>query len=160
MTRDRLVDRATDAAQYMAILGKCITYAPDGEFHSGYSLTANVQDKLKRGAYYSDPAEMYARAFESYISDKGEERGIKNSYLVKGVKVPDHVTFEHPLTGEKIHFSTYPNGEERKAINSAMEGLIQTLKFTNTFQKAMRLLAKRKRAGAFQVMIPVGRRAR
>ncbi|MEK4297479.1 LPD1 domain-containing protein [Paenibacillus sp. FSL R5-0914] len=60
-------------------------------------------DACERGAYWKRDHELFARAFESWIEDELEERGISNSYLVTGTR------FGGP----------YPMNDERKSINDA-----------------------------------------
>ncbi|GEM_PF-5957298 len=76
--------------------------------------------------YWTRPHELFARAFEAYISDKLEAGGRSNSYLVSGVN-------EGRLAG----YSPYPMGEERKQINLAFDRLIEALKENQIFEMAL-----------------------
>lgn len=60
-------------------------------------------DAKARGPYWKRDHELFARAFEAWIEDELNERGMTNSYLVCGTR------FGGP----------YPQGEERKSINDA-----------------------------------------
>lgn len=53
---------------------------------SAYHEHANALDGNRGGGYYSTPPEMFARAFESYVQDKLEDNGRRNSYLVDGTR--------------------------------------------------------------------------
>ena len=76
--------------------------------------------------YWTRPHELFARAFEAYISDKMEAGGRSNSYLVSGIN-----------EGRLADYSPYPMGEERKRINAAMDQLISALKENQIFEKAL-----------------------
>lgn len=61
-------------------------------------------DACERGAYWKRDHELFARAFESWIEDELVERGITNSYLVTGTRLP----------------GPYPEKDERKSINDVL----------------------------------------
>ena len=61
--------------------------------------------------YWTSACEMFARAFACYVSDKLSEKGIKSDYL----------------TGHS-EYTVFPRDEERKAINEAMDRLVDNLK--------------------------------
>ena len=75
------------------------------------------------GEYWSRPTEMFARAFESFVSDEMIKHQNHNSYLVSGA--------------QGVY---YPRGEERTKINTAMRKLVDTLKSGKYFEKALRYL--------------------
>jgi hypothetical protein len=79
-----------------------------------YLKQANALQKDKGGRlYWNTPREMFARAFDAYVSDKLAERAAKNSYLA-GLEI------------------AAPKGEERKAINAAFDVLVRELKTRET----------------------------
>lgn len=78
------------------------------------------------GKYWAQPHEMFARAFESFVSDELEAKGRRNTYLTAARK-----TEQSPA---------YPGGEERQRINSALRGLVETLKKGGHLQKAIESL--------------------
>jgi hypothetical protein len=86
---------------------------------SAFSKSAKELDNAtgRKAVYFSDIKEMWARAFESYISDKLKEKGIINTYLVHSVN-----------NSEYALFNPFPAGEERKTINKAFDNLIKTMK--------------------------------
>lgn len=75
------------------------------------------------GDYWKRPQELFARAFESYVQDKLETKGMFNNYLVAGNNVDSTDRVYSVETLKKI----YPQGDERKRINEAMDGLIKAL---------------------------------
>lgn len=76
-------------------------------------------------AYWAKPTEMFARAFESYISDKLEAAGKKDSPAVD-FNGDDH----------------YPQGVARQKINDAFDRLIAEVKQSQVFEKSMMLFLK------------------
>lgn len=100
---------------------------------SRYAATSLAHDQGKPG-YYSQPEEMWARAFESYVQDKIEDTGGRNSYLVDGTR---------------DSLGPYPTEDERERINGAFDKLISVLKAGKHFEKALKLfidLAKTRRS--------------
>ena len=91
---------------------------------SAFLKSARELDKEtgRATAYFSRIDEMWARAFESYISDKLKAKGIKDTYLVHSVN-----------NNEYALFNPFPAGEERKNINKAFDNLIQTMKDEGLF---------------------------
>jgi hypothetical protein len=65
--------------------------------------------------YWARPCELFARAFETYISDKLAKAGRENNYLVSGVY------FER---AEKV----YPMGEERNDLFILYDKLMEVIK--------------------------------
>ena len=61
--------------------------------------------------YWTSACEMFARAFSCYVADKLKEKGIRSDYL----------------TGHS-ESTVYPKGDERIAINKAIDKLIDDLK--------------------------------
>ncbi|MEN6464183.1 MAG: LPD1 domain-containing protein, partial [Syntrophaceae bacterium] len=79
-----------------------------------YAKEAKSLDKNKGGRkYWSTNVEMFARAFDAFITDTLEERAAKNSYLA-GIE------------------SAPPKGEERTAINAAFDRLVKEIKTRET----------------------------
>lgn len=93
---------------------------------SDYGRAAVALDNGKHGkkdAYWTSPQEMFARAFESYAADKLAEMGRKNTYLTAERKGNDG--------------SRYPQGEERKRINAAIDRFMGALKAGKHLEKAV-----------------------
>ena len=83
-----------------------------------YLHDARKLDETFGGDYYSKKEEMAARAFEAYIQDKLESKGIKSQYLGAKAKNADYPGSLRP----------FPHAEERTAINAAFDHLFKTLK--------------------------------
>lgn len=89
---------------------------------SDYSKNAIELDKQKKGKpYWSTDTEMFARAFDAYISDTLEKKASINTYLSHAGR-----------TG-----NTVPDGEERKTINKAFDALIADLKTKKIDEKTI-----------------------
>ena len=69
--------------------------------------------------YWQRPFELFARATESFIQDKLAEKGMYNNYLVNG----NDITQPDAKWGSESLGITYPQGEERKKINEAIDKL-------------------------------------
>lgn len=78
-------------------------YKESKETDGNYSSTDN--------GYWRSNCEMFARAFACYVHDKLAEKGIRSDYLCGHSEA-----------------TVYPKGEERKAINEAINNLIDDLK--------------------------------
>lgn len=84
---------------------------------SRYAANAAALDKDKGGKpYWSTDLEKFARAFDAFVSDELEGRAAKNSYLA----------------GLNKDEMTSPMGDERKAINAAFRGLVETIETRET----------------------------
>ncbi len=71
--------------------------------------------------YYADPCEMFARAFDCYLSDKLKSAGIQSPYLTSHADC-----FRIKRNGETV--SAIPEGPERAAINCCFDRLLTDLK--------------------------------
>ena len=110
---------------------------------TNYALHARALAGGKDG-YWNEGTEMFARAFESYVQDKIEGSGRRNSYLVDGT----NVLYESgPLlpTGEVAQ--QYPQGEERKRINEAFDAFFAELRTGQHLSKALAAAELRLRGG-------------
>lgn len=95
------------------------------------------------GEYWHRKHELFARAWESFVTDKLKEKGRKNTYLVSGAG-EEHgpvyaatVNALEPIGGKT---SVYPLGEERKKINAAFGKLVESLKAHKMYAKAIVIL--------------------
>lgn len=84
-----------------------------GRKETNFYRSAQELDKHRREAYYSTSCEMFARCFESYIEDR---LPFKSQYLV-------HST--HNISYGEL--KPYPEGEERQAINEAIDNLMRVV---------------------------------
>ena len=92
-----------------------------GENPSELFRLSTVADKANGAIYYSDPAEICARAFEAFVQDAP----IRNNFLVSGTKAT-----------EEAKMGLYPTGEHRKRINSAFREYFAALGRALIRQKA------------------------
>ena len=127
----------------------------DGEAGSDFYLDALA---LGRKGYWSQTKEMFARCFESYVEDSLRDQKRENTYLVSGTR-DLYATYKTrhgdkmaaPYKGAKkevpvtlpahMHAQPYPQGEERKRINTAIGKLIQAMQADGTLAKAAGALA-------------------
>jgi len=86
---------------------------------SNFFREAAEMDTKRASKYYSTDEEMWARAFEAYVSDKLKAKGITSQYLV-------HSTENGPYRAMGIG-SPYPEGAEREAINQAFDNLFDVM---------------------------------
>jgi hypothetical protein len=101
---------------------------------SDYMMMSLMHDGGKEGKYWSAPEEMFARAFESYVQEKLESNGRRNSYLVDGARETGD-----PLNDEMM---PYPMKAELPKIHGAIERVVKAMRSGGHFEKAMRLLAR------------------
>ena len=106
-----------------------------------YAATAN-----EMGTYWRRPAEMFARAFETFMHDELAAKGRASPYLVSGVSEASLALHEAHGILEEIggHTSIWPRGGERARINDAMRELVAALRETGTMKKALVLLRGRR----------------
>ena len=92
--------------------GKPTKQITEVKSESAYLKSAIELDRLtgRSSKYFSKTEEMWARAFESYVSDKLKQKG---NYAL---------------------FNPYPAGEERANINKAFDNLIKTMKEEGMFK--------------------------
>lgn len=86
------------------------------DFYKGSCKFDEIFQRDSHGYWQSD-IEMFARCFSCYIKDKLTEMGIEDDYLCGS---SDIFTFN---IGEEV-YRAYPVGDERKAINKAMEDFL------------------------------------
>jgi hypothetical protein len=94
--------------------------------------------RLSNGKYYSEPTELFARAFESYVEDKLHEAGRASTYLVAGTRIDKN--------DDDVPVGVYaPVGsEERKAMNAAMDNLFRVLREHDQFSKSLSAIMGRR----------------
>jgi diguanylate cyclase (GGDEF)-like protein len=99
---EKSLDRARDLLEERRALP-----AEPGTY--GKTGTRYTKEAGDRGDYWRRPTELFARAFESYVHDKMQASGELSQYLVHSTP----------------HEDPYP-GEDRPAINAAMQKLVDT----------------------------------
>lgn len=120
------------AAAYYAPEGATEVQAQTGAAVSDYYREAMNLDDGVAGKYWSEPFEMAARAFQSYLEDRLAEQGRKNDYLSC---LADNKHHHFPELG--MPFKPYPEGAERTRINAAFDQVFKTLRDEKAFEKAM-----------------------
>lgn len=96
--------------------------------NSNYYHDAQLLDGVKSKAYYTQPTELGARAFDKYIAEKLEKKGLKNEYLTsanhpRAVKLFEIDYFNHRYNIKEI--SHFPNKEEMKNVHELYDELIE-----------------------------------
>ena len=108
-----------------------MNYAPDGsvtQYRKDAEFLDENHSKTDKG-YWQSNAEMFARAFHTYLLDKLKEQGIRNDYLCGHAEyLPETDKNGNP------HY-TYPRGEERQRINQAFDKLVENLKERGIFHE-------------------------
>lgn len=92
---------------------------------TSYVMESKSIDQGRTSEYWTTEHEMAARAFQAYVEDKIAEKGGRSDFLTygtKGLAVPTPWGWKQP----------FPVGEERKAINSAFDKLIQVIESRET----------------------------
>lgn len=90
------------------------------DFSTGSQKFDDVFTKMGHG-YWQSWCEMFARAFDCYISDKLKERGEENTYLTYGAD-------SYVLDLDGVHYAAVPEEEERETLNKLFDELIDFLK--------------------------------
>lgn len=91
----------------------------DSRVSSIYADHAATLDGSSKKLYWADPTELFARAFETWMSDRLVEDGQINEFLVYG-------TDQSPSSwNSKVNM--YPEGQERELIVAAMDEWIKSL---------------------------------
>lgn len=95
-------------------------YLKDAQKLDGaYATSGNQKGSTEKG-YWSSDLELFARAFAVYVKDKMQEQGMRNDYLCGHAEV-----ISGGKNGEPLY--CYPRGEERKAINKAIDRVFEQL---------------------------------
>lgn len=81
--------------------------------HSQFTKNALSLDAQSNKVYWADPAELFARAFETWMSDRLVKDGQLNEFLVYG-------TDQSPSSWN-TKMNMYPEGREREQIVKAMD---------------------------------------
>lgn len=98
------------------------------KFTSTFAKNAVHLDSRNNKVYWADPVEMFARAFESWMSDRLIEEGQINEFLVYGT--------DQAPSSWNTKINMYPEGKEREMIVYAMDTWIKTL--VNTWKNPIR----------------------
>lgn len=96
--------------------------SPDRERQvpTSFAMEAKSIDQGRASNYWATPHEMAARAFQSYVEDKVDQKGSVSEFLTYGTNkvVPTPWGWKRP----------FPTGEERVAINKAFDTFVGEIK--------------------------------
>lgn len=98
----------------------------------GWVDRSTLMDYSRKTAYWSDPCEMFARAFEVLVLDSLKAKGRHNDMLVHGVSDADGQALE--AAGKSF---PYPMGPERKTTCEAIAAVVRA--YRNEFRLAATL---------------------
>lgn len=91
------------------------------DFYKG-SVAFDGQYSKHGHGYWQSTCEMFARAFDCYVSDKLKEAGVRSDYLTA-------YSDAYVLSGaDGARVCAFPQGEERKLLNEKFDVLISDLK--------------------------------
>jgi hypothetical protein len=100
---------------------------------SSYAINGSKLDKGKSTkAYWGTNVELFARAFESWVMDKLDDRERENTYL-------SGVAYEGKYANPELYTADpYPAGDERQAINENFNELFKQINMANKYQDILR----------------------
>lgn len=125
-TRYRFSDEKT--AFNLAEMGK--QYAPDSDLMRG----ARLADEDRQKKYWSSPAEMFARSFETWIHEKlqAKDSTFQNDFLVRADKLK---AWSRSLSeqgkdasGDAVKPQLYPSGDQLTILSKAFQSLVKSLR--------------------------------
>ncbi len=93
--------------------------SPKSNFSKASSLLDSLENRKK--SYWNSTSEKFARAFNTYVIDKLEEKGIRNDFLAT---VPEYYFKDK----EEEIFNPNPQGEERRELKVLFDNLFKELK--------------------------------
>ncbi len=94
---------------------------------TGYHQRCIRLDSRRKDSYWSQPEEMTARAFEAYIKDALQKKGIRNDYLVN---VRDKESWDKATENSAMKGTyPYPADAELESIRNAFDKLFSTIQF-------------------------------
>jgi len=94
---------------------------------TSYAIEAKKMDQARTGNYWSEPHEMAARAFSSYVEDKIAEQGGKSEFLVYRA----NGAIILPMIDGFIA-RPFPEGTERIAIDKGFDDFVSVLQVKET----------------------------
>jgi hypothetical protein len=105
-----------------------------------YKRDSAAMDAEKGGkAYWSTPAEMFARAFELYVHDKLAQKDALNTFLTDAdqrastpAKVADNSSAMARASGATRDLYLYPTGQERDTLRGVFDNLVGTIESRET----------------------------
>ncbi|XAI97100.1 hypothetical protein [Dolichospermum phage Dfl-JY45] len=140
--------------EWQALIVRLATGSITSEYQTQYLRDALAIDEFeqRKPAYWAQPIELFARAFESWVFDRLQEKGQHSDYLVHGVEDKGYTLAEHgaavnagdvrdPESGRGLF--PYPRGVERARINAAFDALAGALKHEVTPEGHCKLYQRR-----------------
>lgn len=119
---------------------------------TNYLSASMAKDQAKKGKqYWSTATEMFARAFELWVSDRLTEKTQRNTFLSDAdvrVDMPD------PKTGEGFAFP-YPRNEDRKTIGDAIGKMVDAIETRET-ERGTQMFARRGAGGDAPLRVGTG----
>ncbi|WP_436660330.1 LPD1 domain-containing protein [Acinetobacter sp. P1(2025)] len=115
---DENCDFFRDAPKEFINLMRCIKFNEYGG-KSGFYKNAMILDQNRSSDYWSQPTELFARAFESWCEDSLIKRGHINEFLVYGTRASSQEW--------NTDVSAYPSGDDRQRINEAMSEWVRVV---------------------------------
>ena len=119
----KIMELEAKVAQTKSTKVKAESQAQIDRLRDGSSQARNIRSAFYKGAqvfdgpsgeYWTSPTEMFARAFEAYVSYKTEAAGLTTEFIGKGDA--------NYLSNAEARFAkTFPKGEERAHIFAAFE---------------------------------------
>ncbi len=116
---------------------------------TSFSIEARKMDQARTGDYWSEPHEMAARAFASYVEDKIAAAGGQSDFLVYQA----HGGILLPMIDGFVA-RPYPEGKEREAINGAFDRFVKTIKVSDGERLSVGEEAEQKLADIVNKAIP------
>lgn len=107
--------------QYFHLMNSIIYKNADGKknINTSYAENACKADAAQKKQYWSDPTEVFARAFETWVSDQLKMKGQINEYLVYGT--------DQPPASWNTRLNMYPEKMERDSIVAGMDHWVKSL---------------------------------
>lgn len=99
---------------------------------TSYAIEAKKMDQARTSDYWSEPHEMAARAFSSYVEDKITKKGNQSDFIVYQA----HGGILLPMLDGFIA-KPYPEGNERTTINRAFDNLFKVIRKNKELKKSL-----------------------
>ncbi len=130
--RDGILDRLRQHMGLYSARLKMLADAQTGQektkqVPTDFAMDAKSLDQGRGTNYWTTPHEMAARAFQGYVEDKIAAGNGRSPFLNYG---PEKAGILTPWGWKR----PYPAGEERKAINAALDELVATIETVDTEQ--------------------------
>jgi hypothetical protein len=108
-------------AEHLKIMAFCARMSSHTEKSTYLKNAEQIRETRGSKKYWTQPEEMYARAFEAYIQDALTAKGISSPWLVHG-------TMESDYDMTRIIGMPYPTGRELETMNGHFQAMIEQLR--------------------------------